>query len=177
MSEFPKNVSVTKFTNQIMEKYPKTKNIYVIFILEEVSTPDKFDKIKIDPLGVVLYSSDGTSERRESEIRTVTLTYKQLFDIFSDRIRITLGEEKKGKMTKTKIQTMVINTTPKTFKNNQYHPIDFSDASKSSALGNEVPKNKSLIEKLKPIKKEVVDEVMSKYKHKSLDELDIDFSD
>ena len=140
-----------------MEKYPKIKNIYVIFILEEVTTPDKFNKIKIDPLGVVLYSAEGTT----------TLTYKQLFDIFSDRIRITLGEEKKGKMTKSKIQTMVIKTTPKTFKNNQYHPIDFSDASK----------NKSLIEKLKPIKKKVVDEVMSKYKHKSLDELDIDFSD
>ena len=129
----------------------------MIFILQEVSTPDKFSKIKLDPLGAVLYSADGTT----------TLTYKQWFDIFSDRIRITLGEEKKGKMTKTKIQTMVINTTPKTFKNNQYHPIDFSDASK----------NKSLIEKLKPIKKEGVDEVMSKYKHKSLDELDIDFSD
>ena len=129
----------------------------MIFILEEVTTPDKFNKIKIDPLGVVLYSSDGT----------VTLTYKQLFDIFNDRIRITLGVEKKGKMAKSKIQTMVINTTPKTFKNNVYHPIDFSDATK----------NKSLIEKQKPIKKEFVDEVMSKYKHKSLDELDIDFSD
>ena len=76
MSEFPKNVSVTKFTNQIMEKYPKIKNIYVIFIPEEVTTPDKFNKIKIDPLGAVLYSVDGTT----------TLTYKQLFDIFSDAL-------------------------------------------------------------------------------------------
>ena len=61
MSEFPRNVSVTKFTNHIMEKYPKTKNICVIFILEEVTTPDKFNKIKIDPLGAVLYSAEGTT--------------------------------------------------------------------------------------------------------------------
>ena len=77
---------IASFTSKIKEKFEDVKTIYVVFEPKNVSKPDQFENLRIDPIGLIIQLKEIIKK----------IDYKELFEIFGQWILVGFKESNKN---------------------------------------------------------------------------------
>jgi hypothetical protein len=151
MTKYRTRLSITAFSTEILGSYPDTKKIYVMFDPKEVSSPDKFENLKIDPWGLRLVKNDGKTE---------DVSYDQLLELFGDRVYLKFKESDKKSLNKKLNHQMLVIDTGKLleFKKHKYYSWGLVDATTKSKFLEKFKKDKHKYLEENPIEEFTLDD-------------------